>query len=145
MRAKTPLFLTLVALLLGSMFAVANPVAAAPAEVLRDSECFDYYWDDAVVTQCIEVSGVYQVTETNNGLYKLTVNGTLRVTESIDGKVVREFTENFNIAEVAKAGELLVRHELYSTERNWGDEAFSASFHLVIANGEVRLERSEYQ
>jgi hypothetical protein len=145
MRAKTPLFLILVALLMGSMFAVANPVAAAPAEVYRYTECYDYYGHDVVGTRCIEVSGVSQFTETVNGIHKYTVSGTVKVTDYVNGELNWATTEDFKLAEVAKAGELLAFHELYSGEWTDGDETVSVSFHLVIANGEVRLQRSESQ
>ena len=136
-------FTTVVLLLVLGMFGFAQPAAADPAFPLRDSGCWDPYELEGTVYQaCYELHGAGQQIATDTHFkYSYTLVATYTFYEN--GVLVQTEKEQYHTVIVAKGSEeklylLRVTHAFSYPDGTTCTE----HYHVVVANGETRLETS---
>jgi hypothetical protein len=148
-RLTTALAVTL--LLTAGLVAIAQPAAAAPggsspngARPYNIIDCRDYDADGDVHTFCYEDKGVIQINKTPSGNVEYSAQGQYCYTDSISGTTISRQCEKYHYHDTLTNGQLQVAHGHGAGSYSYNGVTCTMSYNYILANGEVRHERTFY-
>ncbi len=136
MRIKITMFLSVLFLML-SLFSIAQPAAAAPAQTYNASDCYIEVGGQF----CIKSTGVYQEQTTPSGITKETYNGSYEQSfRDENGRVIYQDVSKYSSTIVSKDGEPQVSRERYTGSSTYEGQTCTFGYVIVYANGAVQHE-----
>ncbi len=126
--------LSISALSLGSLLALAEPAVAAPAEQIRIDDCtiFEDY------ESCLKGHGVVVQNESASGNSVYVLNADIEYTVRQNGQLIYVGGGRTSEKLIQQDGEAQVYHSAYRIEFGYVGETCTAHYNVIISNGEFR-------
>lgn len=128
----------------GLLGGAALPASAAPAQVVRSSDCFTHTFNGSV--SCIDRHSLFNVAEKSPGNYLVVENSKMSYTLTRNGVVVETQEQRSHSVVRVREGETLINNTMFRgqmdfPQNRFTDECFYETRYLLV-RGEVKVNES---